>query len=120
MSKIEDQVCAKLQHRAAIGLFKYGVTLERTDLNVMDWANHLQEELMDACNYLEKFMCQEEPTGDDFNTVSTQMLHKITNAEFTEEQSSLLVSNLQALLDYLANRSRESSESPEQLELPTE
>ena len=53
MSKIEDRVCEKVQNRSEHGLEKYGVTLERKDLDLLDWLNHFQEELMDACGYVE-------------------------------------------------------------------
>jgi len=53
MSKYEDAVCEKIQKRAEFGLQKYGVTLERTDLNELDWLIHAQEEAMDLSNYLE-------------------------------------------------------------------
>jgi hypothetical protein len=53
VSKIEDEVCRKIKSRAAVGLAKYGTTLERTDLTELDWLIHAQEELMDAANYLE-------------------------------------------------------------------
>lgn len=53
MSKIEDEVCRKIQARAEVGLSKYGVTLERTDLTELDWLIHAQEEAMDLANYLE-------------------------------------------------------------------
>ena len=54
MSKIEQQVIDKISERAAIGKSKYGVTMERQDLNKADWLNHLQEELLDAIIYIEK------------------------------------------------------------------
>jgi hypothetical protein len=53
MSKVEDEVCRKIQARAAVGLAKYGTTLERTDLTELDWLIHAQEEAMDLVNYLE-------------------------------------------------------------------
>lgn len=56
MSKIEDQVAKKLLDRADKGFKKYGVTMERTDLNLRDWLVHLQEELMDATVYVEKLL----------------------------------------------------------------
>mgnify|MGYP001341654458 FL=1 len=40
--------------RASRGLIKYGVTTERTDLNVGEWLQHLQEELLDAAVYVER------------------------------------------------------------------
>ena len=56
MSSIEDRVCEKIQERSMVGKAKYGVTMERTDLDVLDWLKHLQEEVMDAAVYLEKLM----------------------------------------------------------------
>ena len=56
MSKIEDRVCAKIQQRAAVGKNKYGVTMERTDLTLFEWLQHLQEELMDAAVYVQRLM----------------------------------------------------------------
>jgi len=54
MSKIEDSVCKKILDRAKVGKEKYGVTMERKDLNFKQWMTHLQEELMDAVVYIEK------------------------------------------------------------------
>ena len=53
MSKIEDEVCRKIQQRAEFGLKKYGVTLERDDLSELEWLIHAQEEAMDLAGYLE-------------------------------------------------------------------
>ena len=54
VSKIEDAVCEKIQQRAAFGLTKYGVSLERTDLTLDQWLCHAQEEAMDLICYLER------------------------------------------------------------------
>lgn len=54
MSLIEDKVCQLIQQRAAMGLQKYGVTMERGDLNTLDWLQHLQNELLDAAIYVER------------------------------------------------------------------
>lgn len=59
MSRIEEAVISKIRTRAEFGLLKYGVTLERTDLTTLQWLIHLQEELMDAANYLEVLIQQE-------------------------------------------------------------
>jgi len=40
--------------RAKVGKEKYGVTLDREDLSIIDWIQHAQEEHMDAILYLEK------------------------------------------------------------------
>jgi len=47
-------VIAKFQQRSALGIAKYGVTLDRKDLTTSDWIQHAQEELMDGILYLEK------------------------------------------------------------------
>ena len=56
MSKYEEQVIKKIRERAEVGKNKYGVTMERTDLNTLEWLVHLQEELMDAAVYIERLM----------------------------------------------------------------
>ena len=40
--------------RSKIGKEKYGTTLDRTDLSILDWIQHAKEEHMDAILYLEK------------------------------------------------------------------
>ena len=56
MSKIEDKVSEKIQLRAELGLNKYGVTMERTDLTTLEWLKHAQEEAMDSAVYLERII----------------------------------------------------------------
>ena len=51
---IVNAVVQKFLQRSAVGQAKYGVTLDRTDLQLKDWIQHTQEELMDAILYLEK------------------------------------------------------------------
>lgn len=51
---IVESVVQKFQQRSQIGIQKYGKTLDRNDLNFIEWVNHLQEELMDAILYAEK------------------------------------------------------------------
>jgi hypothetical protein len=54
LSKIEDSLAQEILIRAEIGLKKYGVTVERTDLTYNQWLQHLKEELMDSLVYLER------------------------------------------------------------------
>ena len=56
MSRIEKKVIRKILMRAAIGKEKYGVTMERKDLSFKDWLLHLQEELLDGANYIERLL----------------------------------------------------------------
>ena len=55
---IVDQVIAKFQSRSDVGARKYGTTLHAN--NKDNYLLHLQEELMDGCNYIEKLMTQNE------------------------------------------------------------
>ena len=54
MDKNVTAVIERMLQRSDVGLRKYGVTTERTDLTVEQWLTHLQEELMDSCIYIEK------------------------------------------------------------------
>jgi hypothetical protein len=47
-------VKAKFEQRSQTGIKKYNTTLEREDLDLQEWLNHLQEELMDATLYVER------------------------------------------------------------------
>jgi len=47
-------VVNKLVSRSDVGFKKYGVTLADDDGDINVWLTHLQEELMDAVNYIEK------------------------------------------------------------------
>jgi len=47
-------VINQLESRCEIGYNKYGITTERNDLDLLQWLQHLQEELMDAAVYIER------------------------------------------------------------------
>jgi hypothetical protein len=47
-------VMAKYYERSKRGQEKYGTNLDRTDIDLFGWLDHLQEELMDATLYIEK------------------------------------------------------------------
>jgi hypothetical protein len=51
---IVNSVINSFIQRSNIGLQKYGTTLDRDDLSVLEWIQHAQEEHMDAILYLEK------------------------------------------------------------------
>jgi DNA anti-recombination protein RmuC len=52
--KIIKQVIDKFKERSDVGYKKYGVTLHDDEPSLHKWLNHLQEELMDAVNYIQK------------------------------------------------------------------
>lgn len=51
---IVESVINQYKQRSELGIKKYGVTLDRTDLSLLDWIKHAQEEAMDLTLYLEK------------------------------------------------------------------
>lgn len=53
---IVEQVRAKLLERSDRGIQKYGVTVADAPLTRLQTLIHLQEELLDAANYIEKLM----------------------------------------------------------------
>ena len=60
---IVNSVIGAFIGRSNIGLQKYGTTLDRDDLSILDWIQHAQEEHMDAILYLEKLKTKlREPT----------------------------------------------------------
>jgi len=52
--KVIKDVIEKFKERSDVGYKKYGVTLHDDEPNLHKWLNHLQEELMDAVNYIQK------------------------------------------------------------------
>ena len=51
---IVENVIEQYKQRSEVGIKKYGTTLDREDLNTLEWLQHLQEELFDATLYIEK------------------------------------------------------------------
>ena len=54
VDSIVKSVLSKFVSRAEFGMKKYGTSLDRKDLQILDWIQHAQEEHMDAILYLEK------------------------------------------------------------------
>ena len=52
--KIIERVINNIKARSDVGYKKYGVTLKDDEQTLDTWLNHIQEELMDAVNYIEK------------------------------------------------------------------
>lgn len=49
-----ESVSDLLKSRMEVGFKKYGTTTERTDIDLLGWLQHLQEELLDAAVYIER------------------------------------------------------------------
>jgi hypothetical protein len=60
-----NELCLEYMKRAEHGFKKYGVTTERRDLDLMDWIQHLKEELMDATVYIHRIQKELKEKQDD-------------------------------------------------------
>ncbi len=58
---VVESVVKKFRGRSEVGIKKYGTTLEEN--NDDDFLIHLQEELMDAVNYVEKLIQEKKRIG---------------------------------------------------------
>lgn len=52
--KVVERVLKKYEERSDAGIVKYNTTLCQNAASLMEWLNHLQEELMDATLYIER------------------------------------------------------------------
>jgi methylaspartate ammonia-lyase len=79
--QVEDpivlKVLSKYYERSQLGIKKYGRTLDRDDLRLTDWLNHLQEEMMDATLYIEKLKA-------DLKQAQKAALIDLMNSEYDE------------------------------------
>ena len=62
---VVERVVDKFVGRSDVGYKKYGVTLEEDPSEMLEWLNHLQEELMDAVLYLQKAKEKHEATSSE-------------------------------------------------------
>ena len=62
---VVERVVDKFVDRSDVGYKKYGVTLEEDPGEMLEWLNHLQEELMDAVLYLQKAKEKYEATSSE-------------------------------------------------------
>jgi|TARA_R110000868_G_scaffold411270_2_gene702614 hypothetical protein len=51
---VVERVVDKFINRSDVGFKKYGVTMQEDNSKLIEWLNHLQEELMDAILYIQK------------------------------------------------------------------
>ena len=54
MSQVLAKVFSEFIEREETGKKKYGTTMDRKDLSLDEWIEHMKQELMDAILYLEK------------------------------------------------------------------
>ena len=53
-SAVLSGVIAEFHAREELGLVKYGTTIDRTDLALLQWLQHAKEEAMDIVLYLQR------------------------------------------------------------------
>jgi hypothetical protein len=70
--KIVLRVLSRFAERSQVGINKYKTTLERTDLDTLQWLTHAQEEAMDFVLYLERLK-------DEFTNRELYMVDKDGN-----------------------------------------
>jgi hypothetical protein len=106
--RIVDNVINQFAIRSKKGVEKYGVTLERNDVDLLGWVQHLQEELMDAVLYVERIKdeLQNQTKAGKPTEVSTSSVQELRRS--AECPSSLHSSSDEALASIL---SREHSTS---------
>lgn len=50
----EAKVCDDIAQRQALGIQKYGVTVEENQLSLLEWLQHAYEECLDQAVYLKR------------------------------------------------------------------
>ena len=98
VSHVTDSIINELRKRDATGVVKYGVTLDRTDLSLDQWMQHLIEELMDAVHYarraqmmLRQLDVVEQLTRKNFFLSGPNASAVVFNAEHIEPVIAALV-----------------------------
>ena len=81
MSRIEDEVCKRIQERAEVGKSKYGVTMETAPLSQLEWLIHAQEEAMDLAVYLQKLIEAEKERQEIRNIRADYIRAKLRELE---------------------------------------
>jgi hypothetical protein len=59
----EARVCADIDRRQALGIAKYGVTVEGNNLPLKAWLQHAYEETLDKAIYLKRAIEEMERSG---------------------------------------------------------
>lgn len=81
--KIIEQVINKIKSRSDVGYKKYGVTLKDDDQPLNVWLTHIQEELMDAVNYIEK---AKSVLQDEIEEAMLNQAKRMNDIEVTDEE----------------------------------
>jgi hypothetical protein len=74
-----ERLVDQLRERHWLGLKKYGTTLDRTDLDVHQWIQHLREELLDGLGYLQRVddcIRMESPRSDRIDSALIKIIDR--------------------------------------------
>ncbi len=77
LDSVVTSVINSFKQRAEFGQQKYGTNLDRTDLSVLEWIQHAQEEHMDAILYLEKLKQLHQPPSNTTTTTNVTTSKKV-------------------------------------------
>lgn len=83
------EVIKEFGERAQKGYDKYGTDMDRTDLSVADWAQHLREELMDGLVYLTRLKKDILLLEEELRAFKTQQMIRNKLAEDSIKDSAL-------------------------------
>lgn len=70
------EIIKEFGERAQKGYEKYGTDMDRTDLSVADWAQHLREELMDGLVYLTRLKKDITELEEELRAFKSQKIHR--------------------------------------------
>lgn len=89
VDSIVESVRQQLLDRSNVGIKKYGVTLDRNDLSLLDWLEHAKQEQMDSVLYLEKIIQElkkSKPILKDYPQTQNQT-HPFVKISYTAEEN---------------------------------
>ena len=81
--KVIERVINKIKSRSDVGYKKYGVTLHDDEQSLETWLTHIQEELMDAVNYIEK---AKSVLQDEIEEAMLNQAKRMNDIEVTDEE----------------------------------
>lgn len=64
LDPIVEEVRSLLLARQQVGFRKYGKNMDRTDIGLLGWLQHLQEELLDAALYVQRLKHEARSTAE--------------------------------------------------------
>jgi hypothetical protein len=83
------EIIKEFGERAQKGYDKYGTDMDRTDLSVADWAQHLREELMDGLVYLTRLKKDILLLEEELRAFKTQSMIRAKIQEDAMKKSTL-------------------------------